>query len=508
MSELLQLQGIQKRFGGVYALKGVDFELRPGEIHALLGENGAGKSTLIKIVSGVHQPDEGKLFFEGKEVSMDSPRDAHALGIYTVHQEFSLYPELSIAENIFLGHAPVKKTGPFTRIDWDTMKAGAEALLADLAVTDLDVSRKVSTLNVGNRQRVEIAKALSMDARLLIMDEPTAALTESDVEKLFRVTRMLRDRGVGIVFISHKLTEIFELADRVSVLRDGQYVGTRKVSDTRESELIQMMVGRAIDDLFPKQVAELGENVLEVENLVCEPYTKGVSFNVRAGEIVGLAGLVGSGRSETAQAIFGIRPIQSGSVRIQGKALHIKDPSEAVKHGLAYVPEDRGLQGLIRQMSIRANVSMAVLGDVANNGFISPAREQALAQDAIKRLAIRASGPEQIVGQLSGGNQQKVVVSKWLASKPKVLIIDEPTRGVDVGAKAEIHQLISRLAAEQGLAILMISSELPEILGMSDRVLVMRLGKIVEELDIKDATQERVGAAMMSQADFHEQEVA
>jgi ABC-type sugar transport system ATPase subunit len=331
------------------------------------------------------------------------------------------------------------------------------------------------------------------------MDEPTAALTESDVERLFGIVRLLRDRGVGIVYISHRLNEVFELADRVTVLRDGQYVDTRMVKDVTEQELITMMVGRRIDDLFPKIDAALGDVVLEVKDLHRKPHTHGVSFSVRAGEIVGIAGLVGSGRSEMAQIIFGTLPAEKGEIRIGGKHVHIRRPEDAVRHGIAYVPEDRGLQGLIRAMTLRENTSMAVLPQVSRWNFIQRPKETVMARDAIKQLAIRATGPEQVVNKLSGGNQQKVVVSKWLASKPRILIMDEPTRGVDVGAKSEIHRLMSQLAAENGLAILMISSELPEILGMSDRVLVMREGRIVAEFDRAEATQERIAAAMMSE---------
>ena len=492
---LLRLKQIHKRFPGVHALKGVDFDVRAGEVHALMGENGAGKSTLIKVMAGVHKPNEGSLFLNGKEVVFNSPRDAQTHGIDTIHQELSLYPELSVAENIFMGHAP--KRGPFNVLDWPQMERRATELLAELGIFDMDVRRKVGTLNVGNRQRVEIAKALSLDARLLIMDEPTAALTESDVESLFQTVRLLRERGVGIIYISHKLSEVFTLADRVSVLRDGQYIGTQDVKDTSEAQLITMMVGRSIDTLFPKQASNIKDVVLEVKNLTREPLTRDVTFTVRAGEIVGLAGLVGAGRSETAQVIFGILPADSGSISMNGKTVSIKQPAQAVQHGIAYVPEDRGTQGLIKQMSIRENVSLAVLKQLSTQSFINRKQDTALAKQAIAQFGIRAFGTEQTVNKLSGGNQQKVVVSKWLASEPKLLIMDEPTRGVDVGAKAEIHRLMSQLAAERGLAILMISSELPEILGMSDRVLVMRAGRLVAEFSREEANQEVIAQAMM-----------
>lgn len=495
---ILKLEQINKHFPGVHALKNARFDMHAGEIHALLGENGAGKSTLIKIISGVYRPDTGDITMYGNPMRFNNPREAKNNGIATIYQELGLYPELTVAENIFMGHTPKRAFGPLQVVDWEAMEARAEAILAELNIHDLDVRRKIGTLNVGNRQRVEIAKALSLDARILIMDEPTAALTESDVERLFAIVRLLRERGVGIVYISHRLQEVFELADRVTVLRDGEYVGTRQVSETTEPQLIRMMVGRTIDSLFPKVDSEIRDVVLEVRDLVREPLTRGVSFKVHAGEIVGLAGLVGSGRSEMAQLIFGITPAQSGEILVNGKPVKIRHPSDAVRHGIAYVPEDRALQGLIRQMTLAQNNSMAVLKHISKAGFIDFRAEQNLATDAIRKLSIRAYGPRQIVNKLSGGNQQKVVVSKWLASNPRLLIMDEPTRGVDVGAKAEIHRLMSQLAAENGLAILMISSELPEILGMSDRVLVMRQGRIVAEFNRDEADQERIGAAMMS----------
>jgi len=494
MSELLTLENISKRFPGVQALSDVRLGVRPGEVHALLGENGAGKSTLIKIISGVHQPDSGTLMIDGKPVQFNGPRDAQQAGIATIFQELSLYPELTVAENIFMGHHPRRWGGLV--VDWGAMNARAREILDSLDILDLDVTTKVGLLNVGNRQRVEIAKALSLSARVLIMDEPTAALTESDVERLFAIVRLLRQRGVGIVYISHRLQEVFEVADRVTVLRDGQYIATREVKDITEPMLIEMMVGREINELFPKLPSKIGETVLEVQNLMREPYTRGVSFSVRAGEILGISGLVGSGRSETAQAIFGIYPAKSGTIKVNHRVVSIKNPADAIRHGIAYVPEDRGTQGLVRAMTLRENSSMAVLKQLSRATFINRDGERQLAHQSIEKFMIRAYSGEQIVSKLSGGNQQKVVVGKWLASNPRVLIVDEPTRGVDVGAKAEIHRLLSELTA-QGLAVIMISSELPEILGMSDRVLVMREGRIVAEFDIAEATQEAVGAAMM-----------
>ncbi|MEZ4671138.1 MAG: sugar ABC transporter ATP-binding protein [Anaerolineae bacterium] len=498
MTAILQLENISKQFPGVKALDNVHFEMNAGEVHALLGENGAGKSTLIKIISGVYAPDSGSIKMDGQPVHFSNPREAQAKGIATIYQELLLYPELTVAENIFMGHAPQRSLGPLKVMDWATLSARAREILDSLNIHDLDVRRKVGTLNVGNRQRVEIAKALSINARILIMDEPTAALTEADVERLFEIVRLLKERGVGIIYISHRLQEVFELADRVTVLRDGQYVNTKPVSETREDELVSMMVGRTIDNLFPKLPGKAGKPVLEVKHLTRGTQTQDVSLTVHAGEIVGLAGLVGSGRSELAQVIFGITPAQSGEIWIDGQKVDIRTPGQAIKLGIAYVPEDRGTQGLIRQMNIRENASLAVLRSLSRGTFINFNEEKNLAQRAIQQMSIRAYSAEQIVNKLSGGNQQKVVVSKWLASKPKLLIMDEPTRGIDVGAKAEIHRLMSDLAVNQGLAVLMISSELPEVLGMSDRVLVMREGRLVAEYHRDEATQERVVTAMMS----------
>ena len=490
---VLELDGIVKSFPGVRALRGVKFDVRAGEVHALLGENGAGKSTLIKIMSGVHPADEGRLLVDGKEVRFNSPQEAQAAGIATIFQELLLFPELTVAENVFMGHAPRNRFGG---IDWALMREKTCAILQSLDIHDLDPDALVGALSVGNRQRVEIAKALSMNARVLIMDEPTAALTEADVERLFGIVRRLRERGVGIVYISHRLVEVFELSDRTTVLRDGEYVATGKTSEMTEPQLISMMVGRVIDHLYPERHPTPGDVVLEARQVAYRGTVDEASLVLRKGEIVGLAGLVGSGRSELAQILFGVTPATSGEIRLDGKPVQIRSPAEAKKYGIAYVPEDRGTQGLIRPMRIRENVSLAVLVDIAKGWFLNRKAEDELARDDIKRFSIRASSAEQVVGKLSGGNQQKVVIAKWLATKPRVLILDEPTRGIDVGAKAEIHRLMSELAG-QGLAILMISSELPEVLGMSDRVHVMREGRIVAEFARAEATQERVASAMM-----------
>jgi ABC-type sugar transport system ATPase subunit len=492
MSALLTLSKVSKSFAGITVLKDVDFDVRAGEVHALMGENGAGKSTLIKVIAGVHAPDAGSISIGGEGASSLSPREARRLGIATVYQELLLFPELTVAENVFLGNAPRTKWGA---IDWTVMRQRARDLLDALESPDLDIDAKVGTLSVANRQRVEIAKALSQDARVLIMDEPTAALADADVRRLMAVIKRLRERGVGIIYVSHKLPEIFELADRVTVLRDGALIGTKAIAEVDEIGLVTMMVGREIGQLFPKVTPQIGEVVLKVSGLSCGARVQNISFALHRGEILGVAGLVGSGRTEMALTIFGITPATSGTIEIDGRAVSITSPRQARDLGIAYVPEDRGLEGLVRPMTISQNISMASLHRVSNGIFIRAEREFARAAGAITRLEIKARGPQQTVGQLSGGNQQKIVLGKWLETEPRILIMDEPTRGIDVGAKAEIHALMGRLAA-QGMAILMISSELPEVLGMSDRVLVINGGRLTATLDRADANPESVGAAM------------
>jgi len=492
MTELIRLCGVSKSFGGVTVLRDVDFDVRSGEVHALLGENGAGKSTLIKIIAGTHAPDGGVIRLGGDELKAVTPRAATRAGIATVYQELLLFPELTVAENVFLGHAPKTRLGT---LDWSRMRREARDLLDSLDSHDLDVDANVGSLSVANRQRIEIAKALSQNAKVLIMDEPTAALADADVRRLMDVIKRLRERGVGIIYVSHKLPEIFELADRVTVLRDGALIGTRPVSEVNEGTLVAMMVGREIDRLFPKPHPKIGETVLKVSNLSFGDRVRDVSFELRRGEILGVAGLVGSGRTELALTIFGITPATSGTIEIDGAPVTVSSPGQACKLGVAYVPEDRGLQGLVRPMTIGQNISMASLQNVASGIFLRFSAEADRGAASIEQLGIRARGPDQVVGQLSGGNQQKVVLGKWLETSPRILIMDEPTRGIDVGAKAEIHALMGRLA-EQGLAILMISSELPEVLGMSDRVLVMHGGRLVRTIDRADADPETVGAAM------------
>jgi len=492
LTALVTLSSISKSFAGIRVLKNVDFDVRAGEVHALLGENGAGKSTLIKIIAGVHAPDSGTIRIGETDFKAISPREARRGGIATVYQELLLFPELTVAENVFLGNAP--KTSA-NMLDWGQMRRRARQLLDALDSPDLDVDVKVGTLSVANRQRVEIAKALSQNARVLIMDEPTAALADADVKRLMAVVKLLRDRGVGIIYVSHKLPEIFELADRVTVLRDGELVGTRDIAEVTERTLVAMMVGRDIAQLFPKSEPMFGDTALKVEGLSYGRRVQNISFDLRRGEILGVAGLVGSGRTELALTIFGITPATSGTIKVDGRTVRITSPRQARDLGIAYVPEDRGQQGLVRPMTIAQNTSMAALHNVARGILIQVRTEARRAAEAIAKLGIRARGPAQVVGQLSGGNQQKVVLAKWLETDPRILIMDEPTRGIDVGAKSEIHALMSRLAQE-GMAILMISSELPEVLGMSDRILVINGGRLVTTINRADATPETVGAAM------------
>ena len=488
----IALRSVSKSFAGIKVVTNVSFDMRAGEVHALMGENGAGKSTLIKMMAGLHQPDEGQILVNGSQVRFVSPRDAHNAGIATVHQELLLFPELTVAENIFLGQTPKTRLGT---VDWQTMRRRARELLDSLDSGDLDIDQKVASLSVGNRQRIEIARALAQDARVLIMDEPTAALAEHDVQRLMSVVRNLRARGVAIVYVSHRMPEIFALADRVTVLRDGHLVGTRPVSEVDEPALVSMMVGRAVDRLYPAKQGQDGAVILELQQVAHHSIVRDISLKLRRGEILGLAGLVGSGRTETALTIFGITPATSGQILIDGQPVTVGSPEAARDLGIAYVPEDRAHQGLIRVQTIEENIALANLKRLTRGFIVDAARVTAEARQAITRFGIRARGPQQPVRQLSGGNQQKVVLGKWLATNPRILIMDEPTRGIDVGAKAEIHLLMRKLAGE-GMAILMISSELPEVLGMSDRVLVMSGGRIVGEFDKEHATAETVGTVM------------
>lgn len=491
MSEhILELKKISKSFSGVEVLHDVSFALRPGEVHALLGENGAGKSTLVKIITGVHQPDRGEILLKGEPVHFIDARESRQAGIAAIYQELSLFPDLDVAENIFVGRQPVGGVG---QVDWRKMYSEAGQLLESLGVK-LDLKQKARMLSIAQQQMVEIARAFSIHARILIMDEPTSSLTLHEVDDLFRLVRRLREQGTAVIFISHRLDELYALADRVTVLRDGSYVDTKSMKDVTRDDLIRMMVGRTITNLFPKQDVTAGNVILKVENLTRAGSFSDVSFELRRGEIVGLAGLVGAGRTNVARAIFGVEPPTSGRIRIDGRDVSITSPQQAIALGLAYVPEDRQLHGLIPAMSLTPNISLPMLPHYAQRGWLRDKLERKSAYDAALQMEVRANNVWQLARELSGGNQQKVVLAKWLSTNPRILILDEPTRGIDVGTKAAVHGLMSKLAAE-GMAILMISSELPEILGMSDRVIVMREGHVTGHFSRDEATQENIISA-------------
>lgn len=489
---LLRMENISKSFPGVQALDSVNFEVYPGEILGFVGENGAGKSTLIKILAGVYSKDSGTIWFNGKMVEPRNPQDAQELGISTIFQELVLIPHLSVSENIFLNQEP-RRVPALGMVDFREMRLKAEALLQDLGAF-IPGNKLVRDLTVAAQQMVEIAKAMSHKARLILMDEPTSALSSKEVDALFNLMRQLKGRGVSVVFVSHRLEEIREVVDRVIVMRDGHRVGELPVAEATEEKLIQYMVGRKVG-LFPKEEAEISTPVLEVRNLSGKNGVRNVSFTVRRGEIVGLAGLIGAGRTEVVRLICGIDPMTSGEILIDGKAVKIHSPVTAVEHGIGWVPEDRKQHGLILSMSVAQNISMAILQRLSNAlGVLKVKEENALAAQHVEALSIATPGVGQTVRNLSGGNQQKVVLAKWLSTKPKVLIMDEPTRGIDVGAKAEVHALMSQLA-KQGIGILMISSEMPEIIGMSDRVIVLCQGRIMGEFTRQEATQEQIMAA-------------
>lgn len=491
MSEyILELKKISKSFSGVEVLHEVSFSLRPGEVHALLGENGAGKSTLVKVITGVHHPDSGEIYLNDAPVHFSDTHGSRQAGIAAIYQELTLFPDLDVAENIFVGRQPVTFGG---RVDWRKLYAEAGKLLDSLGVK-LDLRQKARTLSIAQQQMVEIARAFSINAQILIMDEPTSSLTLNEVADLFRLVRRLRADGTAILFISHRLEELFELADRVTVLRDGSYVDTRLMKDLTRDDLIRMMVGRTINNLFPKQDVRAGDVILSVENLTRPGSFHDVSFELRRGEILGLAGLVGAGRTNVARAIFGVEPATGGRIQVEGREVAITSPQQAIKLGLAYVPEDRQLHGLIPAMHITSNISLPTLHHYARLGWLQDTSERKLAYEGALQMEVRANNIWQLARELSGGNQQKVVLAKWLSTKPRILILDEPTRGIDVGTKAAVHGLMSKLAAG-GMAILMISSELPEILGMSDRVIVMREGLVTGHFSRAEATQEKIISA-------------
>lgn len=484
---VLELRNAVKSFGAVVAVSDGTIELREGEIHALIGENGAGKSTMVKILAGVHRPDVATFRVAGDDVSFKNVGESKAAGISVIYQEPTLFPDLTVAENIYIGRQP---TNSLRLIDRRRMRLDAAALFAELGV-DLDPSRIADGLSIADQQLIEIAKAISMDARVLVMDEPTAALSGAEVDRLFTVARRLRDQGVGILFISHRFDEIFALTDRITVMRDGAYVSTHDTDGTTEAEVVQEMVGRSVGQLFPKEPAEIGAPVLEVEGLTRRGVFAGIDLVVRAGEIVGLAGLVGAGRTEVARAVFGIDRYDSGSVTLDGCPVPPHNPQASIDAGIAFVPEDRRKQGLVMDLSVARNATLAVRRELSRMGLISGHHEREVAETWTSKLQVKTSSQSSPVSTLSGGNQQKVVLAKWLATEPSLLIIDEPTRGIDVGTKSEVHRLISDLAG-RGIAILMISSELPEVLGMADRVVVMHEGHVSEVIERADATPQTV----------------
>jgi len=482
MSEpLLQIRNLSKRFPGVQALMAVDLDLFAGEIHALVGENGAGKSTLLRILAGIDPAEEGEIRFEGRPVTLSDPRKALGLGIAAIHQEASLCPDLSVAENLFLGHLPRTRPG---WVDRPRLQREARRLLEPFGAA-ISPAARVGELTPAQKQMVAIARALSQSVRVLILDEPTAFFTEQETACLFALLKDLRARNTGILYISHRLEEIFRLSDRVTVLRDGERVATRPTRELNSYELIRLMVGRFLESAFPRTRPAPGEAVLEVRDLACPPLLEGISFEIRSHEILGLAGLVGAGRSELAQALFGLHRAASGQIQVAGRPLPLGSPRAAMAHGVAYVPEDRQRQGLFSAMSVGQNLTIQILHTLATGGWVRRPQEEALARSWVERLGVRPPHLKPPIRTLSGGNQQKVLLARSLAAHPRVLLLDEPTRGVDVGARAEIHCLIDRLAAD-GMAILLISSELPEVLGMSDRVMVLRQGRIVAHFGFID----------------------
>ncbi|WP_226037456.1 sugar ABC transporter ATP-binding protein [Aquibacillus saliphilus] len=495
MSEyVLKLEGITKEFPGVKALDNVHFDLKAGEIHALMGENGAGKSTFIKVITGVHSPTSGEIYLNGEQVEFDNPKEAQYMGIAAIYQHVTNYPDLSVTENIFMGH---EKIGKWTRrINWKQMHADAKSLLESLG-SDLDPKTEMGSLSVAQQQIVEIAKALSSNAKIIIMDEPTAALTHRESEELYKITEQLRDDGVAIIFISHRFEDMYRLADRVTVLRDSQYIGCWDVDKITHDQLIVAMVGREIKQLFPEKQNQLGEEVLRVESLGQIGRFKDISFSLKRGEILGITGLVGAGRSELCQALFGIEPYDEGTVYFEGKKQVIKTPEDAIQLGIGYLPEDRQAQSLILQWEISHNISLSALTSISKKGWLAEKKEREIAKELAEKVDVKTKSIFDPASSLSGGNQQKVAVAKLLTTNVKVLIFDEPTKGVDIGAKSAIYQIIVDLAAA-GYGIIMISSEMPEVIGLSDRIAVMCEGRVTRVLDKSNATQEAILEASMS----------
>jgi rhamnose transport system ATP-binding protein len=493
---ILELRHISKTFPGVKALEDVHFTLGKGEIHALMGENGAGKSTFIKVITGVHQPDPGGDFLvDGKPANVRGPLDAQALGIAAIYQHVTCFPDITVAENIFMGHE--KTCAPFNRIDWKTMNAEAEELLGQLDAK-FDSRSVMGTLSVAQQQLVEIAKALSSNARIIIMDEPTAPLSNRESEDLYRITERLRDKGVSIIFISHRFEDMYRLADRVTVLRDGKYINTWNLADVDTQKMVSAMVGREIVQFFPSRNAEMGEKIFRVEGLSRMGYFDNVSFSLRKGEVLALTGLVGARRTEVCESVYGITNYDSGTIILNGEPLNHPTPTQAIAAGIGYLPEDRMKQGLVLRWEIAKNITLPALAKFARHGWLDRDKENQAARDIAEKLEVKAVSVHDLVSTLSGGNQQKVIVAKLLSADMKVIILDEPTKGVDVGAKTAIYGIMNDLAAA-GYGIIMISSEMPEVLGMSDRVVVMREGRVSATMNTKEATQEKILQAAMEE---------
>ncbi|EHB65367.1 sugar ABC transporter ATP-binding protein [Paenibacillus lactis] len=483
----IEMKNIHKSFGTNRVLAGVDFDLREGEVHALMGENGAGKSTLMNILTGLHSRDEGTIVIDGQETYFSSPKEAEEKGIAFIHQELNIWPEMTVLDNLFIGKEPTSGLG---FLNMKQMKALAKEQFGKLSVT-IPLTQEAGECSVGQQQMIEIAKALMTKAKVIIMDEPTAALTEREIEKLFEVIRSLKKEGVSIVYISHRMEEIFTICDRITVMRDGKSVDTKPIPDTNFDEVVRKMVGRELTERYPARHPVPGDVVLEVKNISSKGKFENVSFSVRAGEIVGMSGLMGAGRTEMMRAIFGLDPLDSGEIWVRGKKVNIRKPDDAVKHGIGFITEDRKDEGLVLDFSVRENMALTNLFSFSSKGFISAKKELDFVDTLTKRLQIKTHTTETPARNLSGGNQQKVVIAKWIGIGPSVLILDEPTRGVDVGAKREIYQLMNELT-ERGVAILMVSSELPEVLGMSDRILVVHEGRISGEVSGENATQEQI----------------
>ncbi len=486
VAPLLTLRGVSKSFPGVRALHDVSLDLYPGQVTALIGENGAGKSTLVKILTGIYQPDAGEIAIDGTPIHLSAAHRAFAAGITAIHQETVLFDELSVEENIFLGHAPRNRFGA---IDWRAVRREATGVLADMGASHIAPNARLKDLSIANKHLVGVARAMSIDARIVIMDEPTAALSYKEIEDLFVLIDLLREDGKAVLFISHKFDEIYRIADRYTVFRDGEMVGSGMLQPTPQSDIVKMMVGRSVDTIFPKHAATPGETVLDVKGLSHPTEFNDIGFTLRRGEILGFYGLVGAGRSEVMQALFGITRPSGGTVTLDGAVVTPKSPADAVNSGIVYVPEERGKQGVVIGLPIFENISLPSLKRTSSSGILRLKEEFALARTFTERLDLRASSLSQDVGTLSGGNQQKVVIAKWLATSPKVIILDEPTKGIDIGSKAAVHEFMGELVS-QGLAVIMVSSELPEVMGMSDRIIVMREGRIVSEFDNKDLSAE------------------